>query len=147
MKRNKPSKHALAAKMIKQILKKHFPKIKFNIRSKSYSGGSSVHIKWIDGPSESEVRKLVKDFEYGYFDGMTDTYIVDNYREDIPQVKYVLLERRLSDKAILEAIKKYGFRNVKKEDLDRTNKKLFEQFKAWTLRELGWRELYDKSLL
>lgn len=60
------------AKLIRLALKETFPGTKFSVKSKKYSGGSSINIRWEDGPREIEV-KPIKDFFAGAtFDGMTD---------------------------------------------------------------------------
>ena len=90
------SNHAGAATMIRDILKKAFPRTKFRIRARSYSMGSSVDVYWTDGPTSKEVEPLIKHHEYGEFDGMTDSYNYTNRREDIPQVKFVMTQRDMS---------------------------------------------------
>ena len=60
------------AKMIRKTLKEAFPGVKIRVRSKSYSGGASITVWWIDGPSEETIKKTITQFEGGYFDGMTD---------------------------------------------------------------------------
>lgn len=90
---NKISTHAAAAKAIRAELKENFPSIKFSVRSESYAGGNNVCISWINGPTEEEVEKIVNKYEYGSFNGMTDSYEYDNVKKDIPQVFYVFCER------------------------------------------------------
>lgn len=60
------------AKLIRKSLKNWFPRTKFSVRSNSYSGGSSIDISWVDGPTQSEVDAIVKDFQGASFDGQTD---------------------------------------------------------------------------
>ena len=43
------------AKIIRQELAKAFPGIKFSVKSKSYSGGSSIDVGWTDGPTPKMV--------------------------------------------------------------------------------------------
>lgn len=66
------------AKIIRRELKANFPDIKFSVRTDSYSGGSSIRIKWTDGPPTAEVESLVSRYKAGWFDGMTDCYEYDN---------------------------------------------------------------------
>lgn len=66
------------AKLIRQALKEALPGVKFSVRTKQYSGGASINIGWIDGPSESLVTAVVGRFEGAYFDGMID-YKGTNY--------------------------------------------------------------------
>ena len=63
------------AKLIRQALREAFPRTKFSIRSKSYSGGASIYVRWMDGPTEQQVRPILNAFEGAYFDGMQDMKI------------------------------------------------------------------------
>lgn len=60
------------AKLVRVALKEAFPKIKFSVKSKSYSGGASINIHWTDGPTEHDVEAVAKQFEGASFDGMID---------------------------------------------------------------------------
>lgn len=68
---------AETAKIVRGQLTAHFPGIKFYVRSETYSGGASIHITWIDGPSTKAVDKVAKQYEGADFDGMIDlkTYV------------------------------------------------------------------------
>ena len=63
---------AESAKLVRVALKKAFPGIKFSVRSSVYSGGASIRVGWVDGPSEKEVKSVVSAYEGGRFDGMID---------------------------------------------------------------------------
>ena len=63
---------AETAKLIRAQLKKHFPTCKFYVNSKVYSGGASIDIDWIDGPTENEVKRITSAFNGAGFDGMVD---------------------------------------------------------------------------
>lgn len=97
------SPHAAAAKAIRRDLKAAFPGHTFKVRASAFSNGDAVDIHWIDGPTTDEVEKIVGQYEHGHFDGMIDLYEYDNIRRDIPQVKYVMTERRAS-RAAFKAI-------------------------------------------
>ena len=101
-----------AAKEIRQVLKIAFPGQKFEVSSKNYSGGNSINISYINGPTRKEVERYVRDFEYGQFDGMTDMYNMTNVNKNIPQVKYLFVNRRMSSQ-----LEKY----LKEELADRYN--------------------------
>jgi hypothetical protein len=60
------------AKMIRKALKAKFPGTKFYVRSSIYSGGSSIDVRWENGPTANEVDRVVKPFEGSGFDGMID---------------------------------------------------------------------------
>ena len=99
---------AKTANAIKKELKIMFPKIKFSIRSDNYSGGNSVKISWIDGPTDENVDKIVRKYQYGSFDSMEDLYNYDNKRDDISQAKYVLCNRKMSKETEENIIKKHN---------------------------------------
>lgn len=85
------STHAAAAKMIRQHLKSIGVPCK--VRSESYSGGTSINVKVGDvTPAlRKELLEYVDQFQYGRFNGMTDSYEYANCRADIPQVQYTFL--------------------------------------------------------
>jgi hypothetical protein len=91
------SGHAATAKAIREELKKAFPKIKFSVKSESFSMGNSVHINWFDGLTTKEVESITNKYQYGHFNGMEDIYENTNSRDDIPQAKYVSCSRSMSD--------------------------------------------------
>ena len=101
---------AKTSSVIKKELKNSFHSTKFSVKSDTFAGGDSVNISWTDGPTTDEVENIVKKYQYGNFDGMTDMYNYTNTREDIPQVKYVMTNRRMSEdicKKIIEDLKNY----------------------------------------
>ena len=61
------------AKILRKVLKRSFPETKFSVRSSRYTGGSSIDIKWMDGPTGSEVKAVTGYFQGADFDGMTDS--------------------------------------------------------------------------
>jgi len=88
---------AEAAKLIRAELKKAFPNVKFSVRSNNYAGGDSVYVRWTDGPVWDAVTEITRKYQYGHFDGMEDIYEYSNDIEGLPQVKYVLESRTISD--------------------------------------------------
>ena len=136
------SNQAAAAKAIRQELKKAFPTIKFSVTSESFAGGDSVDIRWTDGPTSDAVDAITRKYQYGHFDGMIDLYEISNNRDDIPQSKYVMCQRTLSDMARLHAkneiINKFGLDSFE-------DKIIMEKFGCWP-DTLIYRELQDKDL-
>ncbi len=61
------------AKLIRATLKGTFPCVKFSVRSSLYSGGSSIRVRWTDGPTEKAVQSAVGHYCGSTFDGMTDS--------------------------------------------------------------------------
>jgi len=89
------STQATCAAEIKKALKAAFPLVKFSVRSEDFAGGDAVNISWFDGPKESRVNAIVKKYQYGHFDGMTDYYEYSNCIEGLPQVKFVQTSRSM----------------------------------------------------
>jgi hypothetical protein len=69
---------AETAKLVRAALKEAFPGVKFSVRSSVYSGGASINVNYVDGPSYDQVKRVVGMFEGSYFDGMND-YKGSNY--------------------------------------------------------------------
>jgi hypothetical protein len=60
------------AKLIRSALKAAFPGTSFQVRSKSYAGGSSIDVHWTDGPTQGQVLAVTNPFEGATFDAMQD---------------------------------------------------------------------------
>lgn len=86
---------AKTAKLIREILKREYPDVKFSVTSDNFANGDSVDISWVDGMPSKDIDSFARQFEYGSFDGMTDCYNYDNKREH-PQAKYVHAKRGIS---------------------------------------------------
>lgn len=95
---------ATTAALIKKILKKEYPHIKFSVCSDNFANGNSVDVSWTDGIPESKIDSFLRQFEQGTFDGMTDCYNYDNHA-DHPQAKYVHAQRHISESIRLQAEK------------------------------------------
>lgn len=94
--RKQISEWAQAAKAIRKELKLVFPAIKFSVESQSYSMGNSVWVYWNNGPEIKDINNIVKKYQYGHYDGMTDCYEHSNKRKDIPQAMFVNCQSRAS---------------------------------------------------
>lgn len=70
-------KPAETAKKIRKALKDAFPGVKFSVRTRTYSMGSTVDVEWTDGPSEGRVSDVVRRFKSMSFDGRDDS--TDNH--------------------------------------------------------------------
>ena len=64
---------AETAKLVRTALREAFPEIKFSVKSRVYSGGASINVKWTDGPTSTQVEEIAKRFAGATFDGMTDS--------------------------------------------------------------------------
>lgn len=60
------------AKLIRTALRDAFPGVTFSVRSKVYSGGSSINVRWVDGPSTRDVKAITDGYAGRDFDPMID---------------------------------------------------------------------------
>lgn len=68
------------AKILKKELKEKFPGVEFNVRTDKYSGGSSIDVRWVDGPGTAKVDEIVNKYSCDRgSDPMTDYFNRDNY--------------------------------------------------------------------
>lgn len=88
---------AQCAAFIRLELKSKFPDIKFRVQSESYSGGDSVRVSYNNGVPTKEIEAVVNKYQYGHFDGMNDIYEYSNSNDDIPQTKYLFVNREVSE--------------------------------------------------
>ena len=63
---------AETAKLVRAALKKKFPGVKFSVRSDVYSGGASIDVRWVLGPTTKEVDEIAGQYESASFDGSID---------------------------------------------------------------------------
>lgn len=63
---------AEAARMLRPILRRAFPGVKFSVRIDRYSIGASISIAWNDGPTRDQVEQITNGFKGSRFDGMDD---------------------------------------------------------------------------
>lgn len=61
------------AKLVRMMLKRKFPEVRFGVRCSRYSGGSSIDVRWTDGPRSGDVDAVVGVYAGQGFDGMTDS--------------------------------------------------------------------------
>lgn len=63
---------AEVAKMIRRHLKVTHPGVTFSVRTSRYAGGSSISVRWTDGPTSGAVDETVRPFSGSGFDGQID---------------------------------------------------------------------------
>ena len=112
---------AETAKLVRAALKESFPGVKFSVKSKVYSGGASINVSYVDGPSYDQVKAVVGMFEGSYFDGMTD-YKGSNYSSlDGQEVRFgadfIFVDRKFTvaflEAAVDAAAAALGFASLK----------------------------------
>lgn len=94
------SRARLVAANIRTELKRAFPKVKFSVRADGYS---SININWSQGPKADDVNAIVKKYEAGRFDGMTDCYEYDadnTFGDVFGDVRYVFTKRQFDNATI-----------------------------------------------
>ena len=133
-----------AAKMIKKVLKKKFPSIRFKVYPEKFVGGDAVHIRWVDGVKEDGVWQEVRIFQYGNF--VWRMYIENNRRDDIPQARYVQLHRRISKDKALEILRNEGI-NVKKRELNKIRDDILLKWNVCTPYLLAYKLERSHSLV
>lgn len=106
------SDHARGAANLKRLLSEAFPHTQFSVKSDSFSGGDSISVGWIDGPTSEQVKKISDRFQEGNFDGMPDSYESAHcgFHDWMGGAKYVSEERRISqevEQAIARAVCKH----------------------------------------
>lgn len=96
-----------AAKNIRLELKQAFPGVKFSVKSRRFSGGDAIDVRWIDGPTDAQVTPIVRRFQAGSFDGMTDSYTYEQsaWRDAFGDARYISTARDHSARAIESAIR------------------------------------------
>jgi len=99
---------AETAKEIRKELKVNFPNVKFQVKSSTYSGGNSVDIYYEDAVPTKAIEAVVNKYQQGHFNGMEDIYEYSNRNEDIPQVKYVMVNRSMSQEAEKQMIETHN---------------------------------------
>lgn len=137
---------ALCAKEVRKDLKQNFPTTKFSVTSSTFSMGNAVDIKWTDGPTTKQVDEVVCKYQYGHFNGMEDIYEYSNRNEDIPQAKWVMANRKLSEETIKNFARKYKKEFGAEELPDELHKSFILGNEYYNWYQLAWRELKDTNL-
>ncbi len=103
-----------AAKNIRTVLKLSLPGVKFSVKSRRFSGGDAIDVRWIDGPTSAQVDEILGRYVSGTFDAMTDCAGVKRsaWTDAFGDARFVSGARDNSDRAIASAIRtvvaKYG---------------------------------------
>lgn len=97
---------AETAKLIRQELKATWPAVKFTVHSSNHSGGSSVRVGWLDGPTEDKVHRLMRRYGGAEFDVYTDCKEYAKPAEDLPQsISWLSCRRGYTLPAYTRAVK------------------------------------------
>jgi hypothetical protein len=96
------------AKIVRGKLKERFPGQKFSVRSSRYSGGSSIDVSWVDGPTTKQINALIGHYKGASFDGMIDLKSYHNSTDETGAEvhysnDYIFAQRELSKESKLYA--------------------------------------------
>ena len=125
-----------ATKNIRTLLKHRFPTVDFRIRSSRYSGGSSIRVQWVNGPTSAMVDEITSIFEAGSFDGMTDCYNYSQETRDFGSTKYLFLDRELTQDAMDLPLEHFHITKDRFEAMDWQEKHSWQAHFSHFLREL-----------
>lgn len=114
------------AVLVRQSLKEAFSGVKFSVKSRTYSMGASIDVRWTDGPNGAQVDAVIARFAGSYFDGMTDYKGNCYHMMDGEQVSFgadsIHTYREDSDLAVARAIDRIFARlagNFSRDDLQK----------------------------
>lgn len=136
----------IVAKMIRNDLKKNFPKTKFSVRSESYSGGGNINVDWIDGPTKKQVEEIIGKYESKGFDGMIDlAYYIGHYMLDDGTIEVLGTDGTSGSMGVVNAYHNPMPKNARKVHLMTgylfTNRRISEQahdlLKSIVMKEYG----------
>jgi len=63
---------AEVAGLLRERLKREFPTTKFSVKRHCYSGGSSIDVRWAEGPLLQEVERVADGYSFARFDSSID---------------------------------------------------------------------------
>ena len=124
------------AREIRKELKAKFKGVKFSVRTKKYSGGSSISVSWVDFPTVEEVEKITSKYESVRYDEYTgeilsggNTYIhtYNTWSEE--------METNIKE----NLVKKYG--------AEFYNKYINETYDFYRYAREIYQDMYNKSLV
>jgi hypothetical protein len=98
--------YARASANLKLELRSTWPQVAFSVTSESHTGGSSIRIRWVNGPTDAQVDEIAKKYQYTYYtenDILSDgtSYKNDAMHKAVDQwlgsAKYVSCARSVSE--------------------------------------------------
>jgi Large polyvalent protein associated domain 29 len=141
------------AKLIRAALKEALSGVKFSVQSKTYSGGASITVGWVDGPNEAQVKAVAGRFAGATFDGMIDlkssVTSLYNGKEVRFGADFVFYRREFSDAAVEKAIDSVFAKYVGNFKADGIAKPALEDFrkgKLWNVQLSGLHNYGNQSV-
>jgi len=135
---------AETAKLVRLVLKESFPDIKFSVRGKTYSGGASLRIEWLDGANVDQVKAVAGKFRASYFDGSIDYQGSIFHMMDGETVRFgadfINSDRVHSDVAVQRAIDRTYRRyagNFNSDGIEKPTVKQYRNGDLWTVQLSG----------
>jgi hypothetical protein len=141
------------AKELRKALKEAFGSVKFSVKSRKYSMGSSIDVKWTDGPTVHMVEKVANRFQGASFDGMQDLKSFHTSIHNGQRVHwgadYVLCSRTISQIILQNAAdriaRRYGIDDMPGIMVNRWGSPVLDQAHPNTHRRLDERSMDDIS--
>ena len=145
---------AETAKLVRQALKEAFPGVKFSVRGKTYAGGASMRVEWLDGPNTAQVEAVADHFKASYFDGSIDYQGSIYHMMDGQQIRfgadYINCERGYSDAAVQAAIDRVFRRyagNFSEAGIGKPTVEQWRKGKLWDVRLPGLHHFGNQSVM
>lgn len=111
------------------------------VHSTSFAGGNAVdvYVYNVNPKFLEKIESRYAKYEYGHFDGMTDSYNYDNVHKDIPQVKFLMVHNERTPDMLLE------IHNYRKKMYNvTTDEQCMREWNCW-LSQLDWKVFNDKE--
>lgn len=135
---------AETAALVRKALKEAFPRVKFSVKSRTYSMGASMSVAWTDGPNTAQVEAVTSRFEGSYFDGMIDYKGSRYHMMDGEQVSFgadsIHTNRSYSDAAVARAIDRVYARyqgNFERDGIAKPTVEDYNHGRAWRVQLSG----------
>jgi len=98
------NRYAVGSANLKTELNRAYPTVDFSVKSEGFSMGNAIRVRWTDGPTVEQVKKISDKYQQGSFDGMTDIYDYnhDQFHEVFGGAKYVDEGRKASASLMIE---------------------------------------------
>lgn len=108
---NTVSSRITATKNIRIELDRAFPGHKFSITSDTFSGGDSIDVRWTDGVTAKEVDEIIRKYQEGHFDGMSDMYEYGDrvFNNTFGGAKYVHSNREVTKERYSQVGEELGY--------------------------------------
>jgi len=127
------------AKKIRRALKQAFPELParhFKVRSSTYTGGSSIDVRWTDFPVKEEVESIIQRYKSANFDGMQDLETTHGYIDPEDGKRYIGAKYIFAH---------YDISDERKEKIIEYMEDKYEDFDRSQLYNMQWTRTYNET--